>query len=415
MSQTAQRQRGPRLAVNALQSLRRDGWGLNEVDPVGLRYVTNLSVRGHWLIVVLLVVELCYRPVGGPARFATYVVLLAFLVLFNGYLQYRVASERPITWRWLLGLYGLDVFLVSAAVSISGGFDHYFFHLLYYPALAAFAAIFASFMLNMVWVTAASLIYVTLSLTVADGLDIDARDEKVLLARVAVMYAVVATVNVATRFERVRWQQAAARERELQRERVELSQTIHDTAAQSAYMIGMGIDTAKTLAGDTNPELTAALESTAQLSRSTVWELRHPINLGVIYEGRELNRALRSHTSSFMSITSVETEMTQTGDEPPLSVEARSLLFSIAHNALTNAYRHAEASRVSVELEFGQAELRLSISDDGSGLPDDYAERGQGFASMQKAAGRLGGRLVVEQQGRLGGATVTCTAPPARE
>ena len=70
------------------------------------------------------------------------------------------------------------------------------------------------------------------------------------------------------------------RERELQRERVEFSQTIHDTTAQSAYMIGLGIDTARAQTGDTNPELTATLEATSRLSRSAIWELRHPINMG---------------------------------------------------------------------------------------------------------------------------------------
>ena len=85
--------------------------------------------------------------------------------------------------------------------------------------------------------------------------------------------------------------------------------------------------------------------------------------------------------------------------EPPLSVEVRSLLFSIAHNALANAFRHAGASRVLVELDFGRDELRLSVSDDGVGLPDDYEERGHGFANMRAYAGRLGGRLIVEAQG----------------
>ena len=80
------------------------------------------------------------------------------------------------------------------------------------------------------------------------------------------------------------------RERELQRERVELSQAIHDTVAQSAYMLGLGIDTAKALAGDANPELTATLEAASRLSRSVILELRHPINVGGIYEGRELSR-----------------------------------------------------------------------------------------------------------------------------
>ena len=183
------------------------------------------------------------------------------------------------------------------------------------------------------------------------------------------MYVVVMAVNLATRFERMRWRQAVERERELQRERVELSQAIHDTVAQSAYMLGLGIDTAKALAGDANPELTATLEAASRLSRSVILELRHPINVGGIYEGRELSRALRSHATSFTNVTSVPVEMTHTGVEPPLSIEARSLLFSIAHNALTNAYRHAKANRVAINLEFAENHSRLSVADDGVGLP----------------------------------------------
>ena len=266
----------------------------------------------------------------------------------------------------------------------------------------------------MVWVTMASLVYVAISLTVGDGIDIEAGDEKALLARIAVMYAVVAAVNLATRFERIRWRQAVEREQALQRERVELSHAIHDTAAQSAYMIGLGIDTAKAHAGDANPELTATLEATSRLSRSIIWELRHPINVGSIYEGRALSRALGSHATSFTNVTSVPVKMTHTGAEPPLSIEARSLFFSIAHNALTNAYRHAEASNVAIDLEFAEEDSRLSVSDDGVGLPDDYAERGNGFANMSRAAERLGGRLVVEQRGAMGGATVTCVVPRER-
>ena len=308
----------------------------------------------------------------------------------------------------------MDVFLISATAALSDGFSHGFVHLFYYPALAGLAVLFASFRLNMAWVTIVSIVYAAISLTVGDGIVIEASDEKALLARIAVMYAVVAAVNLATRFERMRWRQAVERERALQRDRVELSQAIHDTAAQSAYMTGLGIDTAKVLAGDTNPELTATLEATSRLSRSTILELRHPINMGGIYEGMELSRALRSHAASFTNVTSVPVAMTETGVEPPLSIEARSLLFSIAHNALTNACRHAEAKRVALDLEFAQEDSRLSVSDDGVGLPHDYAERGNGFTNMNRAAERLGGYLVVERRGAMGGAAVTCVIPRER-
>ena len=54
------------------------------------------------------------------------------------------------------------------------------------------------------------------------------------------------------------------------------------------------------------------------------------------------------------------------------------------------------------------------MSDDGVGLPDDYAERGNGFANMNRAAERLGGHLVVERRGAMGGAAVTCVIPQER-
>ena len=401
------------LVTKTTDAFRVNDWTLNQIDPDGLRYMATVSVRAHWFVIAVLLFELVYRPYlyFGVARYAPFPLLLLVLIGFNGYIHYRLLPNRPITWHWPVALYALDVFLVSAAAALSDGFSHSFHHLFYYPALAGLAVLFNSFRLNMVWVTMTSVVYVAISLTVGNGIDTQAGDEKALLARIAVMYAVVMAVNLATRFERNRWRQAVERERALERERVELSRAIHDTAAQSAYMIGLGIDTAKALAGDANQELTSTLEATSRLSRSVILELRHPINMGGIYEGRELSRALSSHATSFTNVTSVPVEMTHTGVEPPLSVEARSLLFSIAHNALTNAYRHAEANRVTIDLKFDEKDSRLSVSDDGVGLPNDYAERGNGFANMSRAAERLGGRLVVEQRGAMGGATVTSVIP----
>ena len=403
------------LVARAAGAVRVNDWRFSQIDPDGLRYLATISVRGHWFVVAIAVIELVYRPylVFGVARYASYVLLVLVFIGFVGCIHYRILSNRSVTWRWVSALYALDVFLVSATAALSDGFSHDFVHLFYYPALAWMAMLFASFRLNMVWVTLVSLVYVGISLTVEDGIAIEEADEKTLLARIAIMYAVVGAVNLATRFERMRWGQAVERERALERERVEVSQAIHDTAAQSAYMVGLGIDTARALAGDADPELKATLEATSHMSRSVIWELRHSISMGGIYEGMELGRALGSHANSFTNVTSVPATMTHTGAEPPLSVEDRSLLFSIAHNALTNAYRHAEANSVAIALEFTEENSRLSVSDDGVGLPEDYAERGNGFANMSRAAERLGGRLVVDRRGVMGGATVTCVIPSA--
>ena len=225
------------------------------------------------------------------------------------------------------------------------------------------------------------------------------------------MYAVVAAVSLIARFERARTQESVRRERELHAERIELSQTIHDTAAQTAYLIGLGIQRAMRLAGDSNEELAATLAAASSLSRAAAWELRRPIDEGHIFEGRELGRVLWSHTETFAKITKIPAEMTQSGTEPPLAAAARARLFSIAHNALTNASLHARASRVEVRLDFATDRIRLSVSDDGVGLPDDYAERGRGFAGMIAQAERGGGRLIVETGDPNAGTTVTCETP----
>ena len=399
------------LIAKATNVFRVTGWTLNEVDPDGLRYVATVVVRVHWFFIAVLVIEVLYRPYYGVVTSIAYGLFLLLLAGLSGYTQYRLRSDRMITWRWMLTVWAIDVFIVSAAVSISNGFSHFFFHLFYYPVLAGFAVIFTSFRFNMALVTMVSVIYAAISLGVGDGLDIEARDEKALFARIAIMYGIVATVNMISRFERMRWGETVKHEQALLRERTESSQAIHDTTAQTAYMIGMGIHRARELADESNGELVAALDATAELSKSAIWELRRPIDAGRIFEGRELGPVLWSHCATFKKITAIPANMSQSGTEPPLSTDTRARLFSMAHNALTNAFLHARPGLVEVRLDFESDGIRLSVSDDGAGLPDDYAERGRGFKGMNDDAERMGGTLVVES-GRDGvGTTIACVVP----
>ena len=54
---------------------------------------------------------------------------------------------------------------------------------------------------------------------------------------------------------------------------------------------------------------------------------------------------------------------------------------------------------------------RLSVSDDGAGLPDDYAERGSGFDGMRADAERMGGMLIEEGGEDGSGTTIACMVP----
>ena len=384
-------------------------------DPEVVPYAAKVSIWGRWILWLVSVFHLAYRPADWYPGDIEHVFLHVPLVTLNGLVHFRLLTNRPVTWRWLAVLSAMDIVLITADIVIGGGFKSFTF-LAYYPALAVFAAVFTVLWLSLAWTTMAAVAYVVVSVGVGSGLDLggggsSGGDLRVLVGRLAAMYALVLCVSLITRFERTKRQAALERERQMQRERIELSQEIHDTTAQTAYMIGMGIHRARELAGESNAELTAALDATAALSRSAMWELRRPIDAGHIFEGRELGRVLWSHCATFERITAIPARMTQSGTEPALATEMRARLFSIAHNALTNAFLHARPDRVEVRLEFDAAQVRLSVSDDGLGLPDDYAERGRGYQGMKADAERIGGMLTVESGEGRGGTSITCVVP----
>ena len=381
-------------------------------DPDVVLYAARIAVWGRWFAWLVCVFLLAYRPGVWYPEDIGLLPLTVLLGMVNGLVHHRLLTNRSVTWRWMLLLSVTEIVLVTVAIVIGDGFRSFIF-LAFYPSLAVVAVVFSSNWLSLAWTTAVAVVYAVVCVRVGSGLDLDAGDEKELVARLAVMYTLVMGITVITRFERIRWRASVTGERALRRERIELSQTIHDTTAQTAYMIGLGIHRARELAGEANEELVAALDATSALSRSAMWEVRGPIDAGHILEGRELGRLLWSHCATFERITGVQAEMSQSGTEPPLSTETRTRLFSIAHNALTNAFLHARPGRVEVRLSFAADQIRLSVSDDGVGLPDGYAERGRGFNGMRSDAEQLGGVLIVESGEGVVGTTVACVVPDA--
>ena len=190
-----------------------------------------------------------------------------------------------------------------------------------------------------------------------------------------------------------------------------MAQTSRSSPAIGGAVPTQCIERAKELADRSNEERMSTLEETSALSRSAMWEMRHPMEIGEIFEGMELGGVLESLAATFSTISSIPADLVQSGVEPPLPTATRGALFSIAFNALTNALRHSNASHVSVGLDFERDGLRISISDDGTGLPEDYATRGQGFRNMREEAERMGGRLVVETSGSQWRTAVTCVLP----
>ena len=96
------------------------------------------------------------------------------------------------------------------------------------------------------------------------------------------------------------------------------------------------------------------------------------------------------------------TEAAAAGDEVSLN------LFRACQEALTNIYRHAEASQAVIKLEIDDAQIRLEIADDGRGI-DRVQTLGVGLSGMQERMRRLGGDVLLSSDAN--GTTLLVTVP----
>ena len=77
----------------------------------------------------------------------------------------------------------------------------------------------------------------------------------------------------------------------------------------------------------------------------------------------------------------------------------RDEIYSIAREALRNAFTHACASHIEAEITFNERLLQLRIRDDGKGMTPEIAEQGRvghyGLAGMRERARQIGSKLVI--------------------
>jgi two-component system sensor histidine kinase UhpB len=82
----------------------------------------------------------------------------------------------------------------------------------------------------------------------------------------------------------------------------------------------------------------------------------------------------------------------------------------VAQEALTNIARHAQASRVRLELRELDDAVVLTVGDDGRGLPEGALDSSQGIRGMRERALLVGANLSIES--RPGYGTVVRLAIP---
>jgi len=129
-------------------------------------------------------------------------------------------------------------------------------------------------------------------------------------------------------------------------------------------------------------------------------------------EDGNLPIALEELAANTSSLFQINCTVKCQGKSRRLEIEKAMNLFRIAQEAIQNAIKHGKASEICVNLNLKQG--LLSITDNGSGIPENVAPpargNGMGMKIMRHRADVLEGSIAIESS-RSGGVCVTCNFP----
>jgi two-component system NarL family sensor kinase len=200
-------------------------------------------------------------------------------------------------------------------------------------------------------------------------------------------------------------------------ERARLSRDLHDGISQELVFVKLQVEsgiaalgaidtshTSKTSDMHDAPHDTHATQllerAAAQLNHvlGEVRRISHDLRPALL-DDLGLNAALAHLAQEFDADASIATQFSAEGSVDQLSPLAKTNLFRIAQEAITNIKRHAEATRVDMHLRDNGKTIELAIADNGCGFHaeeiDQHPKRGIGLRNMQERADTIGGRLDV--------------------
>lgn len=202
-------------------------------------------------------------------------------------------------------------------------------------------------------------------------------------------------IAAAIAVHRARLLRARDRFQVLLAERSRVAREMHDTLAQSFVGISVQIEAARA-ALSTAPELAAQdLARAGELARAGLGEARRSVwalRPGAL-EAHDLATALRATAASLSG--AVPVELSVSGAARRLAAPLEDNLLRIGQEAMTNAVRHAAATRVDVALAFHATGLVMTVHDDGRGFDAGSQAAGHGLVGMRQRADVIGGELSI--------------------
>jgi GAF domain-containing protein len=186
-----------------------------------------------------------------------------------------------------------------------------------------------------------------------------------------------------------------------------IERDLHDGTQQRLVSLGLAVRAAEANLPPERDDLRAQLSGVARGLVAVVddlQEISRGIHPAILSKGG-LGPALRALAQR----SAIPVDLDITTDvrlAEPVEVAA----YFVASEALANAAKHSQASRIDVSLEQRRGSLMLSVGDDGVGGAD--AGRGSGLVGLSDRVEALGGRFVLESPpGR--GTTISVQLPIA--
>ena len=198
-----------------------------------------------------------------------------------------------------------------------------------------------------------------------------------------------------------------------ERERRRIGQDLHDDLGQRLLGIGFLTKVLKEELAETNPEKAKEADRIVKLLNEALGKTRQLAKglYAAELEANDLHTALRQLSTNLESVHSIDCNFSC---EVPPSVYDRQVAanaYRIAQEALNNAVKHGEATRIEVALRDKEGLRELTIRDNGVGFsPESDHSSGMGLQVMRYRANLIGGNLTVERHPQ-GGTLVTCAIP----
>lgn len=198
-------------------------------------------------------------------------------------------------------------------------------------------------------------------------------------------HAAIAIEN-ATLFER-------SRELTVVEERNRLARDLHDSVVQTLFSLSLMAEAARNGAKD-------KIESVGELAKSALAELR-----SIVFELRPADLAAEGLVPTLIKHSDVVRRVfgqdidVNVLSERRLPPNTELELFRIAQEALSNALKHARASKIVVDVDLDASPARVQVRDDGVGFdPDATSVRARhlGLLSMEERIASIGGTLRID-------------------